>query len=62
MTGRILLATDGAPQSLGAARVAAALAERDGCEVEVLTVLEPSSAYAAGYAFAVPVAVAGPGT
>lgn len=60
MTGRILLATDGAPQSLGAVRVAAALAERDGCEVEVLTVLEPSSAYAAGYAFAVPVAVAGP--
>jgi nucleotide-binding universal stress UspA family protein len=60
MKGRILLATDGAPQSLGAVRVAAALAERDGCEVEVLTVLEPPSAYAAGHAFAVPVPIPGP--
>jgi nucleotide-binding universal stress UspA family protein len=39
--------------------VAAALAARDGTEVEALTVVDPTSAYGAGYAFGVPVAYSG---
>jgi universal stress protein E len=59
MKGPIVLATDGTTQSLGAARLALALAERDGCAVEVLTVAEPVPPYAAGYAWAGPAVYVG---
>ncbi len=49
MKGRILVTTDGTPGSLGAFRLAHALAERDGSPVDVLTVLEPI--YMEGMAF-----------
>lgn len=45
MAERILVATEGRPQSAGALRIARLLAERDGREVEVITVYEPPALY-----------------
>lgn len=44
MSGRLLVATDGRVGAGGAFEVAATLAERDGMEVDVLTVVEPLAA------------------
>lgn len=49
MAERILVATDGQPQSAGALRMARLLAERDGSEVEVLTAYEPPALYPAAF-------------
>ena len=42
MSGRMLVATDGHPQSLGALRVARALAEKFGLRGDAVTVLQPA--------------------
>lgn len=44
MSGRLLVATDGRDDAHGAFGVAASLAERDGLDVDVLTVVEPLAA------------------
>lgn len=44
MSGRLLVATDGRVSASGAFHVAATLADRDGMEVDVLTVVEPLAA------------------
>ncbi len=44
MSGRLLVATDGRENAAGAFDVAATLADRDGLDVDVLTVVEPLAA------------------
>jgi nucleotide-binding universal stress UspA family protein len=47
MISRILIATDGRPVAMGALRVGRLLAEREGAEVEVISVLEAAALYEA---------------
>ncbi len=50
----VLVATDGSPASMGALRMAAALAEKKGTGIEVLGVVEPVPVFDAGFMVALP--------
>jgi nucleotide-binding universal stress UspA family protein len=54
MSGPILVATDGTPQSRGAIRTARRLEERDGVRVELVSVIEPVPIYDTGFMVALP--------
>ncbi|HEX9887766.1 MAG TPA: universal stress protein [Longimicrobiales bacterium] len=54
MSRRILVASDGSAESLGALRLARELHERDGGEVEVLAVVEPLPVFDTGFMVALP--------
>ena len=54
MTRTILAATDGTPAALGALRFAKALADQEGCRVQVLGIVEPVPVFDAGFMVALP--------
>ena len=54
MSRTILAATDGTPAALGALRFAKALADQEGCRVQVLGIVEPVPVFDAGFMVALP--------
>lgn len=50
----ILVASDGTPAALGALRFARAISHQEGCEVEVMGVIEPMPVFDAGFMVAFP--------